>query len=138
MSYFLNKLLVENIDDNHDKLIESFKYFSERIKDNIIVPNSFTTDYASVPKLPLIFLMFGDTAKKAAVIHDYLYQTHMLNDRKISDEVFLEAMLQCGVPAAKAYPMYWGVRIFGWYIWRKYKDRKECFGNECLIKKKEV
>jgi len=41
------------------------------------------TDFASVPRLPLAYLIAGNTAHKAAVIHDYLYRsTHHPVTRK--------------------------------------------------------
>ena len=44
------------------------------LKDTITVPTGFFTDFASVPRMPFVFLLFGDVAHEAAVIHDYLYR----------------------------------------------------------------
>lgn len=39
----------------------------------ISVPEGFTTDFASVPRLPIAYMLTGGLAKKAAVLHDFLY-----------------------------------------------------------------
>lgn len=39
----------------------------------IVVPAGFKTDFASVPRVPIAFWLTGGLAKKAAVLHDYLY-----------------------------------------------------------------
>ena len=36
------------------------------------VPSEFITDFASVPRLPVVWLLTGDRARRAAVVHDYL------------------------------------------------------------------
>lgn len=131
---FLNDLNTRVIDDKHDQLTSEFRYFSKLLGYEIVVPAGFITDYASVPKLPLVFLCFGDTAKLPAVIHDWIYQTHMVS-REMADKIFLEAMGTLDyIPEWKHQPMYLAVRGFGWRAWGKWKDRAECFGNNCIIK----
>lgn len=87
--------------------------FSSAVLDRlIIVPAGFVTDFASVPRLPLAFLLFGGVADEAAVVHDYLYSTGVCS-RKLADEVFAEASKACGVSAWRRGPMWLGVRLFG-------------------------
>ena len=38
----------------------------------VCVPSGYVTDFASVPRLPLVFLVMGDTAHEAAGLHDYV------------------------------------------------------------------
>jgi len=52
----------------------------------------------------------------AAVIHDWLYKTHLVN-RAEADRIFLEIMERDGVPRWKRLAMYWAVRIFGGAAW---------------------
>ena len=78
----------------------------------IIVPEGFKTDFSSVPRLPLVYDLFGDTAHPAAVVHDFLYSTGEL-PREMADRVLLEAMAAEGVPAWRRLPMFWAVRLFG-------------------------
>jgi len=40
----------------------------------ICVPIGFETDFASVPRVPLAFWLWGDRAHREAVIHDFLYR----------------------------------------------------------------
>lgn len=114
-------LQVEELDDNHWKLISAFTYFSKQAGP-ITVPVGFITDFASIPRVPLVFMLFGNTAHSAAVIHDYLYTTGQVS-RKIADKVFLEAMASAGdIPFWKRWPMYCGVRLFGGSAWSKHRS----------------
>jgi hypothetical protein len=97
-------------------LAEDLVYVSD-IFGTIVVPAGFKTDFASVPRLPLIYLLFGNVTQGPAVIHDYLY-SHLTTKtakytQKTADKVFLEAMLHIGVPVWQGYVMYWAVRMFG-------------------------
>lgn len=80
----------------------------------IIVEAGFETDFASVPRIPLAYLLFGDTAHAAAVVHDFLcsdwYRLCFISWKQAA-AVFLEAMLASGVPRWRAYPMYLAVRL---------------------------
>ncbi len=58
----------------------------------ITVPAEFITDLASVPRLPLAYLIAGDRARGPAVIHDWLYQSPTWEDRPLADSILLEAM----------------------------------------------
>lgn len=112
MGKFLNELCVKCIDDDKWVLIEPFKFMSDLVHFLIIVPEGFETDFASVPRIPLAYLLAGDCAHEAAVIHDYLYRTGKA-DRKTADEIFLEAMEAQGIPVWRRYGMYWAIRLFG-------------------------
>lgn len=100
----------------------------------ITVPKGFTTDFASVPRfLPLVFSLVGDSAHKAAVLHDYLYQTHKVGPIKITrsmaDSIFLEAMKVTKVPLLKRQMMFWGVRLGGSGSWKSGPTRFKIYGN---------
>ena len=82
----------------------------------IVVPAGFVTDFASVPRWPLTFLLAGDTAHAPAVVHDFLYGTRRVR-RATADLVFLEAMVLTGVPRWRRAAMWVAVRIFGWWRW---------------------
>lgn len=113
-SEFLSPLRVsENADDSGAVLLIDFRYYSERLGREIVVPAGFETDYASVPRLPFAYSLFGGVAKWAAVIHDYLYRTATAS-RADADAVFLEAMEASAVGSWRRYPMWAGVRLFGW------------------------
>lgn len=70
---------------------EEFIFYSARLGRLIKVPAGFVTDLASVPRLPVMYWLFGATADEAAVIHDFLYRD-MTTTRADADAVFAEAM----------------------------------------------
>jgi hypothetical protein len=76
------------------------------------VPKGFVTDFASVPRLPFAYMLFGDTAHRAAVIHDYLYSLGKCK-REYADNVLKAAMQADGVGWFNRNAMFWGVRLFG-------------------------
>ena len=78
----------------------------------VSVPDEFVTDFASVPRgLWPVFPPTGPWCK-AAVIHDYLYQSKTCS-RFLADALFREAMHQLGVPAWRRVIAYYAVRLFG-------------------------
>lgn len=100
-----------NVTREGDKwqLIEPLSYlYKEQV---ITVPKGFVTDFASVPRIPLVYSAFGNTGHKAAVIHDYLYSIKY--DRKEADKIFLDALKKHEHPI-RARLMYSAVRLFGW------------------------
>lgn len=117
MSHFITQLSTEpygGLNDDGDKhvLTGPLFYASEIAKGVIIVPEGFVTDFATVLRLPIIYWLFGNTARKAAVIHDYLYQSGRF-PRAMCDAIFREASEVTGVPAFKRWGMWVGVRIGG-------------------------
>lgn len=118
-SCFLTELDAENIDDKKWKLLKKLVYQSALLHKIIDVPKDFITDFSSVPRVPIIFLFFGDRAHRESVIHDYLYRTvpHMCT-RVQADRVFLEAMKVRGKNVFIRVSMYVGVRIGGSKSWR--------------------
>lgn len=78
----------------------------------ICVPTGFITDFASTPRLLWRIMPPFGRWNGAAVIHDYLYSTGCLS-RALSDSIFLEVMLDLGVPTLKALLMYVGVVVCG-------------------------
>jgi len=111
MAKFLTDLVVECINDDKWRLVQDLVYESD-IAGTITVPAGFECDFASVPRIPVVFMLCGDEAHKPAVIHDYLYR-YAVTSRKIADKVFEEAMKVCGIWAWRRKMMFWGVRIFG-------------------------
>lgn len=116
MSRYLTPLDVELVDDSDGGgtwvLRSPLAYESSVAGLVICAPEGFRTDFASVPRAPVVYWLTGDVAHAAAVIHDYLYSTGDLS-REVADEVFLEAMGVTKVSAWRRYVMYWAVRAFG-------------------------
>ena len=118
MPKFLTELNCRDLDDNRWELLSdlvyetdvAMLYFLPTFK--ITVPKGFVTDFASVPRVPIVYSLFGDRAHREAVVHDYLYQTHLV-PKAMADKVFLEAMKARGKSPFVRYGMYWGVVLGG-------------------------
>ena len=110
MIEFITNPIVEVLDDTWNVLRDDFivKYYDQ----TIVIPSGFTTDFASVPRVPLAYTLFADKAKKSAVLHDYLYETKMFS-RLQCDKAFLCAMEAEGLNWFTRYAMYQGVRLGG-------------------------
>jgi hypothetical protein len=119
VSRFLSRCVLEVADDQDDGqwvLTAPLLYQSDVALETFTVPAGFRTDLASVPRLPLVFLLAGDCAREAAVVHDWLYSTHLV-DRAMADAVLREASAVIGVPAWRRWLMWSGVRAFGGSHW---------------------
>lgn len=86
---------------------------SRHLSHPVEVPTRFRTDLASVPRLPLVWMIAGGIGNQASVVHDYLYRERPDVARSVADAVFLEALLDTGVARWRAWAMYAAVRGFG-------------------------
>jgi len=118
MSSFTSELVVTPVDERRWKLVRSFTYHvgSQHSRNILTVPKGFVTDFASIPWVFWQFLPAWGRYGKAAVLHDYIYQTH-IRTRLEADHLFHEAMLVGGTKAWKALIMYLAVRLCGWLAW---------------------
>ena len=120
MPKFLTHLQLENAcDDDEGKWLVAHPliYQSDIIEDAITVPFGFQTDLASIPRLPIIYWLTGNTSQAAAVVHDYLYVTHVKVSRRTADRVLLEASELTRVSWWRRVLMYLAVRLFGGSHW---------------------
>lgn len=111
MGRFLSDLVVEKRGDTW-VLTEPLVFSSDVLDRHITVPAGFETDFASVPRLPVAYWLFGNVAQEAACVHDFLYSIGAVT-RAQADDVFAEASEACGVAAWRRGPMWLGVRLFG-------------------------
>jgi hypothetical protein len=120
MARFLTDLDVRCINDGAWRLDNPLRYESD-IVGLIDVPATFQTDFASVPRVPFFFTLFGDRAHREAVLHDYLYRSDATPpaERSQADDVFLEAMKERGKGIFVRYAMWLGVRSGGWTAYHK-------------------
>lgn len=119
---FLSPLEVERISDSSWRLLKPLVYDSALRPTVIFVPTGFTTDFASVPRLPIIYAWVGDKGHRAAVIHDYLYG-RAKNPRRVCDAIFREALALDEVGVFSRWAMWCGVRAFGWRYYGAKSDR---------------
>lgn len=119
MSAFLTELQMENAtgqDDGRWRLTSPLVYQSDVANMTFTVPAGFITDLASVPRIPIAYLLTGGTSNEASVVHDFIYSTHPV-PRNIADDVLREASAVTGVPAWRRELMWAGVRVFGGSHW---------------------
>ncbi len=93
-------------------LDKPFSYQSDLLGCIVTVPRGFISDLASIPRLPIIYLLLNGIADQAGVIHDWLYSTGLV-PRDKADAVLREACLVLGVSAWKAAIIHAGVSWFG-------------------------
>lgn len=145
MSYFLDPLRVEQIGFVNGRpewrTLARLRYQSARLGGIVEIPAEFDFDEASVPRLPLLWLVAGGRAKAASALHDYGYQRgglvvdgvfRVLSRREI-DAVFFEAMAadpMSGTGTVARWLMWAGVRIGGWGPWRRNRERAELLNPE--------
>lgn len=123
MGKFLTKLDAENVTDVGNEgrgswsILSPLKYQADS---GVVytVPIGFVTDFASVPRIPIIFDLVGDRGNEAATLHDWLYsKPHAVPDRETADKLLKEAALAQGCPAWVAWALYFGVRLGGASHW---------------------
>jgi hypothetical protein len=99
------------------KLLAPLIYYSEIARDFITVPTGFVCDFASVKRVPILWLLWGGKGHRAATIHDFLYREGTYG-RKGADGIFLEALKATDYRLWSRYPMFWGVYLFGWTAYK--------------------
>ncbi|UWX68802.1 DUF1353 domain-containing protein [Burkholderia gladioli] len=123
MSAFLSRLEVELVSDSTNsgrgtwRLTAPLVYQSDVADRVFTVPAGFETDFASVPRAPVAFLLAADSAHEASTVHDFLYTAPHPVTRSLADAVLKEASIVSGVPAWRAWLMWAGVRIGGSGHW---------------------
>jgi hypothetical protein len=91
VAQYLTPLRVEHLGGRWWRLFEPLRYYSAIVDDIIDTPAGFVTDFASVPRLPIAYWLFGNRANSPAATHDDLYRTGKYS-RKTSDLIFREAI----------------------------------------------
>jgi len=111
---FLSTLRTERVDLlTCDRILLAPLAFSSNLLDRlVIVPEGYVTDFASVPRAPFTYWLFGGIGDEAAVVHDFAYETGFV-PRDVADDLYLEALEACGVPAWRRRSMWAAVRAFG-------------------------
>lgn len=121
MSKFVTNLLINQITDKVFELVSPLIYESDLLKCTITVPIGFQSDGASVPRVPIAYMLFGDRAHHEAVIHDFLYRMDSipLATYDQANDVFFEAMVCRGKGFFVRRFIYWGVCIGGFTSYHK-------------------
>lgn len=130
MSEFLGPLDLRLWGPGRWVLLRDFPYYSD-LMGLITVPEGLITDLASVPRLPLAYLIAGSRFPAPAVVHDYLYQHPDFDDRKLADAVLHEAAgvempgYGIGREGGIIRSLAWAaVRVGGWHQWNSNRPEK--------------
>lgn len=99
------------------EVMQPLVYQSAVARARFCMPAGLVTDLASVPRLPLAFLLTGDIIHAEAIVHDWLYGTRMVATQAIADAVLAEAMVVLEKPAWRRWLIYRGVRLGGASSW---------------------
>lgn len=122
-SSFVTPLRLEFRDDQRWALTEPFEFASIVTESIIRVPVGFVTDFASVPRILWNLFPPAGPYGKAAVIHDWLYQTRDAGTHKVwrdeADAVLREGMQVLGVSMVTRWFIYAGVRVGGGPPWNR-------------------
>ena len=133
---FLTPLTVTEMGEGIWKLANPFyaTVQEDGVRVEIIIPAGFFTDFASVPRLPFAYLLYGGIGNRAGVVHDALYspwtgiKVFILEGgkektfevtREWADDVLSAALRSCGIGAFARGMMWAGVRSFGWRFYKK-------------------
>ena len=95
----------------------------------ITIEKGFTWDLSSVPRLMWGILPPDGNFELASLIHDYLYKTKLMSQKKADEEMFAWSKAVAGTEGRRSWSdvdnwvRYAGVRLFGWkgYNKKKYK-----------------
>jgi hypothetical protein len=119
MAKFITRLILGAADERDDGkwiVMQDLVYQSDVAGMTFTVPAGFPTDLASVPRLPVVYLLTGGKANSASVVHDWIYTNKMV-PRHLADAVLREASAVTYVPRWVRDLMWAGVRVFGWSHW---------------------
>lgn len=114
---FYNNLKVEKVSTNTWKLLDDLVYVDSK-HGAIGVPVDYVTDFASVPRVPIVFDFLGEVGHAAATIHDYLYDYGSITKSEC-DAVFHRALRDDGIGIIRSFIMYSGVKLFGHWAFKK-------------------
>jgi hypothetical protein len=112
MAFVTKDIEVRVVDDTTWELLKDVVYKDRDVEYR--VPVGYRTDFASVPRATSWLYPRTGAYSAAAIVHDWLI-TDMLPTGYITsshvDEVFREAMKELGVPFARRWVMWAGVRV---------------------------
>ena len=90
-SHFINQLIAEHLYGKWWRLHEPLVYFSAKYNITVTSPKGAVVDFASIPRLPLTYLFFGNTMHEEATIHDVPGYRWGIISRYKADLIFLES-----------------------------------------------
>lgn len=93
----------------------------------------FLTDFASIPWLIWFLIPPRGKFNRPGVIHDFLYRfaptdpkTGVACTQARADAIIREACENCDVRFTRRWAIWAGLRLGGWWTWRKYRKADRC------------
>lgn len=127
MTTVYTPLDVRYIDGTTWQVLQPFRVYSDAARATIRVEAGRITDFNSIPRI-LTNILPREDFGEAAVIHDQLYRDGRIGgvviDREMADRVHREFVAWKGAPRWKRAAMFRGLRLFGWWTWRRYRARE--------------
>lgn len=106
---------IEGMDGKYE-VLENIEYYN-----GLVVPKSFITDLASIPKLFQDIIGVPEDFDEESILHDFLYSKY--NDyginRLTADKIFFQSLLLNKVDITVANLMYKAIRWGGEFHWEK-------------------
>jgi hypothetical protein len=121
MGRLLTKLMVEDLGDGKWRLTAPLRFWSETLGHVVTVPAGFVTDFESIPRVPVIYLLLAMSSNEAGVIHDYLYRADCKPrvTRAQADAVLYEVSRCDGCGLLSSWAKWAGVRVGGFAAFQK-------------------
>ena len=114
------------------EVMENIEYYN-----GLVVPKSFITDLASIPKLfqGVIGKPNEEEFIAPSILHDYLYSKYNEYgiNKQTADKIFLQSLLMNGVESTKARLMYKGVKVGGEFCFVEEKVNGKVYKQQALI-----
>jgi hypothetical protein len=129
--YFITMLNITYIGNKVNLLVSPFRVYSAVLDCIIEVITGFYNDGESVPRLPIVYDLFGNTSLRSGVIHDFLSRSNcpIKVTKKQAACVYYEFCRLTGNSRFQAYAKYIAVLYAPGY-WHKhtveYIPKKDC------------
>ena len=106
-------------------VLGDWAFYSERLGCWVTVEDGFVFDWDSVPRLPVIYLLFKGRMKEESCAHDWLLKVGKACGRAITrkeaDRVMSDGMVAKGRKWYWRIPSYLAVRAGSWRAWQNYR-----------------
>ena len=122
MSKFLTELELRCCQSNENYwILEAPLIYQSDMLGLVTVPAGFCCDLASTRHIPGVSLIWGSTAHREGVLHDYLYRidSKPVVSFSMANSLFLEAMEARKKGFFTRYPLFLGVWIGGYFSYHK-------------------
>ncbi len=125
-SRFTTELDARLKDDDKIWILDASLGYLSALFGDLEVKKGFETDFASVPRVPIAFWLYGNRAHREGVLHDWAFRKDAINPKTgkpftfmEANRLFLEAMAARGKPFYVRYPMYSAVCAFSYPCFHK-------------------